>query len=60
MPYKTIIISDMRAVGMHHWGDNELFVGAKYTVQWEPECPFDPGNAMAIYNHCKVKKSLHY
>ena len=57
MPYKTVRISDMRAVGMHHWGDYKLVVGAQYTVQWEPECPHDPGNAMAIYDQRKVKRA---
>ena len=57
MPYKTVSIYNMRAVGMHHWGDPRLLVGGAYTLEWEPDCPYDPGNAMAIYDWDKTKRA---
>ena len=51
MPYKTFVIHNMRAVGMHHWGNYKLIVGGLYSLQWEPECEYDLGNAMALYRN---------
>jgi hypothetical protein len=47
----------MRAVGMHHWGPPKLIVDGPYILSWEPECPYDPGNAMAIYDSKKKKRA---
>ena len=57
MPYQTVILKEMRAVGMHHWGPPILLVNEPYTLKWEPECPHDPGNAMAIYDPDHIKKA---
>ena len=57
MPYKTFVIHNMRAVGMHHWGNYKLIVGGLYSLQWEPECVYDLGNAMAIYRNGVKRES---
>ena len=50
--YKVITIHNVRAVGMHHHIDTKtLIVGARYKCTWEPDCLYDPGNAVAILNH---------
>ncbi|VDI68917.1 Hypothetical predicted protein [Mytilus galloprovincialis] len=44
---KYLIIPNLLAVGMHHWGHRHLEVGLGYRVKREPENPKDP-NAVAI------------
>ena len=53
---KHIVVHDMRAVGMHHYGSTKLIVGGRYTTKWEPDCLYDLGNAMAILDHKKCVK----
>ena len=48
MSSKHIIVNHLRAVGMHHHGPKELTVNGKYTLEWEPHCIHDLGNAMAV------------
>ena len=43
-----ILIPDMSAVGMHHWGDRQLTVGKLYEMRAEPPNPNDT-NAVAMY-----------
>ena len=57
MALTQITIYKMRAVGMHHWGQRSLDLTEKYSVKWEPECSFDPGNAMAIYDSQHNKRA---
>ena len=43
-------IPNMRAVGMHHYGASELALNTSYILKWDPMCPYDLGNAIAIHN----------
>lgn len=43
-------VNSMRAVGMHHYGAPELALNTSYTFKWDPLCPHDLGNAVAIHD----------
>ena len=48
----TLVIRNLRAVGMHHHcPSKQLRLGQRYTAEWEPDCPHDLGNAVAIVDH---------
>ena len=50
--YKVIVLSNIRAVGMHHHCDSKaLVLGARYRCIWEPDCKYDPSNAVAVIDH---------
>ena len=54
----VIVIRDVRAVGMHHHCPSKaLILGSRYTCIWEPECLFDPGNAIAIKDQRKTVRA---
>ena len=44
----TFMVKNMRAVGMHHHGPSALSLNTNYRLSWEPDCPEDLGNAMAV------------
>lgn len=46
---KNVIIRNLYAVGMHHWGAKELSVGPLYYCHFEKDNPKDP-NAVAIFS----------
>lgn len=52
-----LIIHNLWAVGMHHWGPRELMVGAGYNLQEDLENSFDP-NAVAIFDGPNKKAYL--
>ena len=33
---------------MHHYGATELALNTSYTFKWDPFCPYDLGNAVAM------------
>ena len=51
---KMLIIPDLWAVGMHHWGGRSLTVGAGYRIEREENNPKDP-NAVCIKTDGKIK-----
>jgi hypothetical protein len=51
MEKKTVIVENMRAVGMHHHGPLQLIVEGRYKLTWEPHNIHDLGNAMAVIDH---------
>ena len=57
MSSKHIIVNHLRAVGMHHHGSKELTVNGKYTLEWEPHCIHDLGNAMAVKDHHGITRA---
>jgi hypothetical protein len=57
MERKLFKIYNMRAVGMHHWGPKHLVVNDFYTLHWEPDCPYDIANAMAIHDSHGEKRA---
>lgn len=55
---KNIIIKNVYAVGMHHWGPRQLEIGSIYFLKLEEENPRDH-NAVAVFEdrqtrHCKA------
>lgn len=52
---KVIVVQNLRAVSMHHHVvAKKLILGARYHLVWEPECTFDPGNAVAVLDERNV------
>lgn len=54
---KCLILQNMWAVGMHHWGPKELEIGMGYILEREPNNPYDP-NAVVIKVDGKKKAYL--
>lgn len=55
---KNVIIRNLYAVGMHHWGGRELVVGPVYYCHPDP-CRFDE-NAVALYADKNRSKKVAY
>lgn len=45
-----VVLEEMWAVGMHHYGQKKLHVGCLYTLKRDPDNNFDP-NAIKILDH---------
>ena len=52
-----LVIPDIWAVGMHHWGGRSLTVGVGYTIEWDENNPKDP-SAVCIKEDGKIKAYL--
>lgn len=51
-----LIIRNLYAVGMHHWGDRSLAVGERYSLEREHDNPRDV-NAVCISDKKKSKRA---
>jgi len=54
---KMLVIPDLWAVGMHHWGGHSLTVGAGYKIEWDENNPKDP-SAVCFKEDGKIKAYL--
>jgi len=56
---KTVILKNVYAVGMHHWGSKELCIGATYFCAKEESNPWDR-NAVAVFGDSGLKHKVCY
>ena len=56
---KNIVMRNLYAVGMHHWGGNQLEIGPVYYCHQEPNNIHD-ANAVAIFQEKQLSKKAAY
>ena len=52
-----VVVRNVRAVGMHHHGPRSLTVNGRYSLQWDPDCIHDLGNAVAVVDRKGITRA---